>query len=155
MQESDEIYLKTYGTHLDIPWCQNFLLEFQILNLFMRRVKVRVDATVFIARGEPSHGTFRVLNTYYTISPNKDYVRVHLPLIVAHTRHGFGTHVNVEFLNRSFLRTIKMDDEGYSKNLGFLIDKGAPVTAHVWEHIDASCTIDIPAKEGSDNEQTS
>lgn len=155
MQESDEIYLKTYGIKLDIPWWKKFLLGFPILNLFMRRVKVRVDATVFIARGEPSHGTFRVLSTYYTIGPKKDCVRVHLPLIVAHTRHGFGTHVNVEFLNRSFLRTIKVDDDGYSKNLGFLIDKGAPVTAHVWEHIDASCTIDIPAKEGSGNEQTS
>lgn len=155
MQESDEIYLKTYGIKLDIPWWKKFLLGFPILNLFMRRVKVRVDATVFIAKGEPSHGTFRVLNTYYTIDPKKDRVLVHLPLIVAHTRHGFGTHVGVKFLNRRFLRTIKVGDEGYYKDLGFLIDKRAPVTAHVWEHIDASCTIDIPSKEGSDNEQTS
>ena len=155
MQESDEIYLKTYGIKLDIPWLKKFFLGVPILNLFMRRVKVCVDATVFTAKGEPSHGTFRVLNTYYTIGPKKDYVRVHLPLIVAQTEHGFGTHVNVKFLSRGFLRTIKVDYEGYYKDLGFLIDKRVPVTAHVWEHIDASCTIDIPAKEGSGNEQTS
>lgn len=155
MQESDEVYLKTYGIKLDIPWLKKFFLGFPILNLFMRRVKVRVDATVFIAKGTPSHGTFRVFNTYYTISPSKDCVRVHLPLIVAQTRHGFGTHVSVEFLNRGFLRTIKVYDGVYAKDLGFLVDKRAPVIAHVWEHIDASCTIDIPAKEGPDNEQTS
>ena len=155
MQEPAEVYLKTYGIKLDIPWLKKFFLGFPILNLFMRRVKVRVDATVFTAKGEPSHGTFRVFNTYYTVSPRKDCVRVHLPLIVAQIEHGFGTHVHVEFLNSGFLRTIKVDNEGYGKNLGFLVDKRAPVTAHIWERIDASCTIDIPAKEGSDNEQTS
>ena len=155
MQESAEIYLKTYGIKLDIPWLKKFFLGLPILNLFMRRAKVRVDATVFTARGEPSHGTHRVFNTYYTIDRKKGCVRVHLPLIVAHIRHGFGMYISVEFLNRGFLRTIKVDDEGYTKDLGFLVDKRAPVTAHIWESIDASCTIDIPAKEGSDNEQTS
>ena len=59
--------------------------------------------------------------------------------------------VEVDYRRR---RGIPDDDEGYGKNLGFLVDKRAPVTAHIWERIDASCTIDIPAKEGSDNEQT-
>ena len=149
MREQTEVYMKTYGIKLEIPWWKRFLLGFPILNLFMNRVKVRVNATVFTAKGDPSHGTFRILNTYYTLSSRKDCVRVHLPLLVAYTQHGFGTYITLEFQNKKFLKVIGVDDEGYSESPGFVVDKRAPITAHIWEKIDASCTIDIPVKEGT------
>lgn len=153
MQEPAEVYLKTYGIKLDIPWLKKFFLGFPILNLFMNRVKVRVDATVFTAKGEPLRGTFRILNTYYTLNSKKDCVHVHLPLLVAQTCHGFGTHVHMEFLNRKFLRIIGIDDEGYSKSLGCIVDRSVPITAHIWEKIDASIGINIPIKEGSSSNE--
>ena len=148
MNRPTEIYLKTYGIKLEIPFWKRFFLGFPILNLFMNRVKVRVNATVFTAKGEPSHGTFRTVNTYYTLSSRKDCVRVHLPLLVAQPHHGFGTYITLEFLNSKFIRIIGVDDEGYGKSLGFVVDQRAPITAHVWEKIDASCIIDIPINEG-------
>lgn len=148
-EQQTEVYLKTYGIKLEIPFWKRFFLGFPILNLFMNRVKVRVDATVFTAKGEPLCGTFRIFNTYYTINSKKNCVHVHLPLLIAQTVHGFGTHICVEFLNRRFLKIIGRDAEVYSKSLGYIVDRSVPITAHIWEKIDASIGISIPIKEGA------
>ena len=152
MREPAEVYMKTYGIKLEIPWWKRFLLGFPILNLFMNRVKVRVDATVFTAKGEPSHGTFRVFYTYYTISPRRDLIKIHLPLLVAYTRHGFGTYMKVTILTKGVLSLIKAKKGEECHSLGFVVDKRAPVTAHIWEEIDASFALTIPEDGGSEDE---
>lgn len=145
-----DVWMKTYGIKLKLPWWVRFLLAIPVFNLLLPRAKVEVHATVFTHRGEPCYGVSRTLNTYYVQDPVTKAVTIFLPLSIALTEHGYGTYLHVEVINKMLLWKLNVDNEGFSTGR-LVIDKKQPISKHQWFDIDGNTTIPIQVKKKEDD----